>query len=357
MEANLIIYEIYNGYGQLFYRYIMFCSKVFQQNDIFTKVFILLSKILIKTLGKGMEEVRYYLKDIQIIIIILVENSIEFNEAFLKKQIFETFNDLFSNEVLIEYLFHAETTHLHRYITIFMCLCRTVYHRRSTITHIPANSFKIFKNPENALNRLFLLNKNSGLEDISIFRMYHHALTYFQHCFNENIFDPSHKFSILMPNDSFFLLNFSEISDTFKDNSEIVSREIINEFGETETELIHKLKIAGVGYTIIRALVDILNFMKVGMDNFESEIKCEMFKSWIVFYKCIVYYGFTVEKILCLSLLEKYCLVREIKDWLRQDTDLIRFLRNLLKQNESIANSSMQDRLNKRIVVFLETLG
>ena len=338
----------------------------FRQHDLFgffTKLFAFIYENLLESWEIQIEKYHDILRDVQTLIIILLDNSIELNEVFLREKMIKTFFCVFANENLLEFLFNTQTSHFYRFVAIFMCLCRTIYYRpansRSCECFISNEYFGILRNVSNLLDKLYLENKRPGLEDRSIFRMFLHSVTYLQNIYNESFLNPHNIHNIFMPRNTLMSKIFSATSDVFKDNCELVRRECVNECNVIEVHLIHQLKIAGNKYTIIRTLVDILNLLKVIVDNFDDdEIKFKMFKNWEVFFKSVIFYGVVIEKLVCVNLLEKYCAILKIRDELRNDKEFILYLKNLYIQNENdSAENLILIRMNRQIKTFLNILG
>jgi hypothetical protein len=287
----------------------------------------------------------------------------EFSRLFLEANLLRVIVDLFDNETLVEFLYHNHSTILVKCVSVFYFLCKeALYCKKSNDDLYENETSCVIRILINHRDRIELLSNNleentklSKFKSYFIYVLYLVSLAYLQYKFkNECLLCFKHYEHIACRGFmSTSFISFREVTNAFVDNEKI-ERDFMNEMGEREKQRVTRIVFiqnskSAMAYTI----VDVLNNINVCFQA--NETKSMAYKEYEYFFKSIIFYGLTIEKIICLNCLVSFSNDLKVREAILRDDDLIFYLKSLiLMENEQDFN--LKTRLRNLVRKLLEQL-
>lgn len=287
----------------------------------------------------------------------------EFSLSFLHSNLIRVLIDFFEHEKLIEFLHQNYSTILVKCVLIFYLLCKQALFTNkcdSILNENEASSLKrivrILTSYRDRIERLLSEEeKNLGKFKNSNYVLYLVSLAYLQvKVKNVHLLEFKHCERIArLGFISTSSIAYKEITNAFV-HDEKIELEFINERGEREKQLATRHTfINNSNSAMAYTLIDALNNINICFRT--NETKRMAFEEYVHFFKSILYYGLTIEKIVCLNCLTSFCTDIKVKEFILSDKKLISYL-NGLEIFGCEDNFSLRQRLWILIIKFLELL-
>ena len=282
----------------------------------------------------------------------------KYNDSFLRQGVLKMIVQLFSDYLLVDFLFDGYLNIIFKLIRVFFRMSINIFYSSS-----PPGEYEHGIDDKQALevlirtrNKVETLEENeegSGMQEKII---YHAALAYLQEKFKTDmeLLETRH-FEIIMQFE-YVQSIFKKVSRDFVGTSELVYWEFFNEHGKREVQKVSRITF-GASQIVTKyyqkvSSVDLLNLVLVFL-NTDDKIRMG-YNSYKHFFYGIIFFGLDIERVLCVKCLINFKAVSDVNESLRGDVNLNAFLKSLLVQYENHRPSFSVNANRQRLIVMIE---
>ncbi len=285
----------------------------------------------------------------------------EFSLSFLHANLIRVMIDFFGHKKLVEFLHKNYSTILVKCVIIFYLLCKQALYSSTSDDDSEASSLermvRILTSFRDRVERLINEEEENSLGKFknSNYVLYLVSLAYLQvKLKNVHFLEFKHCERIArLGFISTSSIAYTEITNAFV-HAEKIELEFVNERGEREKQLATRHTfINNSNSAMAYTLIDALNNINICFRT--NETKRMAYEEYVYFFKSILYYGLTIEKIVCLHCLTSFCADIKVREFILSDDKLISYL-NGVEVFDCENNANLRQRLRIVVIKFLELL-
>ena len=320
------------------------------------KIFTIWFKRLFETIQKDVFSldgtIFEILRDLLEIIFKIASRRIKLCDLFCDAGLFDHILSFYSNDSLMRLICDHRTAILIKVMRIFYFLSRSICFSSRILAIQHLDKLKITMN----LIRK-LLSENGGENERNEFdalrRMFFVCVSFLREKFSEPVENlPPIKDSMYFVSNGLIQHFFTKTSNDFLHLCKRVDREFINEMNEIDHGTVHSLITLANQNTPMNAIPSfiipdlILNAIVMWSTSKQcDDLKSMGFHNCKHFYRSVLFYGYVVEKLLVLKILQNFCDMDSLRSEIFSDLELVEYLKKLL--DESIQEDS--DNMNIRL--------